>query len=154
MSMPITQAGYSALKERLRLVKIEFEKMPELIAIARAKGDLKENADYHAAREKQGMLKAEMDKLNADLMGAQVIDPAKLPADTVTFGKRVKLEDLDSKETLTWRILGPGEADSEKGEISVTSQLAKGLLGKKAGMEAAITVPAGSKRYRILEVSL
>jgi len=154
MSMPITQAGYSALKERLRLVKIEFEKMPELIAIARAKGDLKENADYHAAREKQGMLKAEMDKLNADLMGAQVIDPAKLPADTVTFGKRVKLEDLDSKETLTWRILGPGEADSEKGEISVTSQLAKGLLGKKAGMEAAITVPAGSKRYCILEVSL
>lgn len=154
MSLPITQPGYDALKERLRLVKIEFEKMPELIAIARAKGDLKENADYHAAREKQGMLKAEMDKLNGDLMQAQVIDPAKLPPDTITFGKRVKLEDLDTKETLTWRILGPGEANSEKGEISVTSQLAKGILGKKAGMEAAIVVPAGAKRYRILEVFL
>lgn len=154
MPMPITQAGYDALKIKIGHIKEEFEKMPAMIAVARARGDLKENAEYHAAREKQGMLKAEMDKLNGDLTQAQVIDPAKLPADTVTFGKRVTLKDLETGESLTWRILGPAESDSEKGEISVTSQLAKGILGKKAGAEALVTVPAGVRKYLVVSVGL
>lgn len=150
---PITTTGYEALKEKLRIVKEEFEKMPAIIATARAKGDLKENAEYHAAREKQGLLKAEMDRVNQDLAQSQVIDPTKLPKDIVTFGKTVKLVDLDSKEETVFTIVGPAESDTAKQHISVTSQLVKGILGKKIETEATVVVPAGTKHYKILSIS-
>ncbi len=151
---PITLHGYEALKERLRLIKEEFEKMPHIIATARAKGDLKENAEYHAAREKQGLLKAEMDRVNSDLAQSQVIDPSKLPADIVTFGKTVKIRDLENNEENVLTVVGPAESDTTKHHYSVTSQLVKGLLGKKVDTEAVVTVPAGTKTYKIVSISV
>ncbi len=154
MAFPISKQGYEALKEKIRLVKEDYEKLPAIIANARAKGDLKENAEYHAAREKQGMLKAELDKLNGDLVGSQVIDPAILAKDIVTFGKRIKIKDLDNSELMEFTIVGPAESDSHKNHVSVTSVLVKGLLGKNSGAEVSVTVPSGLKRYQILEISL
>jgi transcription elongation factor GreA len=128
--------------------------MPAIIANARAKGDLKENAEYHAAREKQGMLKAEMDKINSDLTQAQVIDPASLPAGTVTFGKTLILENKDSNQEETYTIVGPAETDTTQNKISVTSQLAKGLLGKKQNDVCKVSVPAGDKTYKIKKITV
>lgn len=152
--MPITQTGYQRLKERIAQTKKDYETMPAIIGKARELGDLKENAEYHAARERQGMLKAEMDKLNSDLTQAQIVDPASLPKDKVTFGKKVELEDLESGAKVVYSIVGPAESDSETKSISVTSQLAKGLLTKSVGQEAVVEVPAGSKRYKILNIEL
>ena len=154
MVFPITQEGYDHLKEKLADLKTAFDKMPQIIATARAKGDLKENADYHAAREKQGMLKAEIDKLSSDLTGAKVIDPATLPKDTVTFGKEVTLAQENKKGLVTYAIVGPAETDTAENKISVTSQIAKGLLGKKQGDVCAIRVPAGTKTYTIKKIKL
>lgn len=151
--MPITKKGYHNLKERIKLVKIEFEKTPSLIAQAREKGDLKENAEYHAARERQGMLNAELGKLNAYLAETEIIDPSTLPADAITFGKIVKLEDLSNETIVEYTLVGPAETDAEKKLISVTSHLAKGLLGKKSGEQVEINVPSGIKKYKVLDIT-
>ena len=151
--MPITQKGYDALKEKIKIVKMEFDKTPSQIAEAREKGDLKENAEYHAAREKQGMLKAELDQLNHFLANAQIIDPSTLPPNIVTFGKVVRLENMSndgSKEKYT--IVGEAEANAGNNFISVTSHLVKGILGKKKDDLVKVVVPSGEKQYRILEI--
>ena len=150
--MPITQKGYETLKEKIKAVKAEFETMPAIIAEAREKGDLKENAEYHAAKERQGMLNAELGKLNSYLAQAQVVHPTSLPAGTVTFGKVIELEDLTTHSKETYTIVGPAETDAKLNQISVTSQLVKGLLGKKLNDEIKILVPSGSKRYKILDI--
>lgn len=150
--MPITKQGYDNLKEKIQAVKTEFEKTPAMIGQAREKGDLKENAEYHAARERQGMLNAEIGKLNTYLAEAQVIEPTTLPANTVTFGKVVKLEDLSNQTIEQYILVGPAETDSKKKMISVTSHLVKGLLGNKAGDQVKVTVPSGTKEYKILDV--
>lgn len=150
--MPITQKGYDALKENIQKVKAEFEKTPALIAAAREKGDLKENAEYHAAREKQGMLNAELGKLNSYLAEAQIVDPQTLPMDTITFGKVVELEDLSTHAKETYTIVGPAETNSKENLISVTSQLVKGILGKKVNEHVKVMVPSGAKEYKVLRV--
>jgi len=151
--VPITQKGYEDLQKKLAEKKMEFETMPAIIAQAREKGDLKENADYHAAREKQGMLKAEIDRISGELTNSQIIDPAILPSDKITFGKRVTLLNADNKE-ITYDIVGPSESDSGKQCISVTSLLAKGLLGKQAGEVCTVIVPAGTQTYTIKKIAV
>jgi transcription elongation factor GreA len=151
--VPISKNGYEKLKEKIEQIKIEFEKMPAIIASAREKGDLKENAEYHAARERQGMLQAELNKLNGDLSQAQVIDPENLPADTVTFGKTVYVTNVGSGEEESYTLVGPAEAHPESNKISIISAIAQAFLGKKTGMEIVAEIPAGTKTYKINKIA-
>lgn len=152
--LPITKDGYQRLKDKLKTLKEEFARMPAIIAEARARGDLSENAEYHAARERQGMLQAQIAKIETDLTSMQVVDPLALPKDVVTFGKAVMLKNTDSGEEITYRIVGESEADISKNEISVTTPVAKGLLTKKKGDAVVIRVPAGEKKYTITGISV
>ncbi|WP_300370487.1 transcription elongation factor GreA [Brachyspira sp.] len=154
MAKPITKEGYDKAKEKLAELKAEFETLPAIIAEAREKGDLKENAEYHAAKEKQGLLNAQISKLESDLAGCEIIDPANLDKDTVTFGKRVKVKDKNRNAVFEYRIVGELEADMNKNEITIVTPIAKGLLGKKIGDLVTIKVPAGDKVLEILEISI
>ncbi len=147
--LPITQTGYNKLRAKIAELNKEFQKLPKIIQAARSKGDLKENAEYHAAREKQGMLNAQLSKLNTHLSTARVIDPANLPQDIVTFGKKVTLTKLPAKLTVTYYIVGPAEVEFFEQGLSIVSQLAKGILTKRAGDEVTINAPAGKQRYKI-----
>ncbi len=154
MGKPITKAGYDKAKAKLAEMKEEFETLPAIIAEAREKGDLKENAEYHAARERQGLLNAQIAKLESDLAGSEVIDPATLDKDTVTFGKRVKVKDKNTNATLEYRIVGELEADMANNEITIVTPVAKGLLTKKVGDVVTIKVPAGDRVFEILEINI
>ncbi len=154
MAKPITKEGYDKAKSKLAELKAEFETLPAIIAEAREKGDLKENAEYHAAKEKQGLLNAQISKLESDLAGCEIIDPANLDKDTVTFGKRVKVKDKNRNAVFEYRIVGELEADMSKNEITIVTPIAKGLLSKKVGDVVTIKVPAGDKVLEILEISI
>ena len=154
MGKPITKAGYDKAKAKLAEMKEEFATLPAIIAEAREKGDLKENAEYHAARERQGLLNAQIAKLESDLAGSEVIDPATLDKDTVTFGKRVKVKDKNTNATLEYRIVGELEADMANNEITIVTPVAKGLLTKKVGDVVTIKVPAGDRVFEILEINI
>lgn len=153
MPKPITQEGYNNAKERLNIMKEEFETLPNIIAEAREKGDLKENAEYHAARERQGILNAMIIKLENDLSESEVIDPKKLNPSIITFGKKVKVKDKNTNAIFEYRIVGELEADMSKNEITIITPVAKGLLGKKVGETVTIKVPAGDKVFEILEIN-
>ena len=133
MAKPITKEGYDNVKSKIAELKTEFESLPEIIAEAREKGDLKENAEYHAARERQGLLQAQISKLESDLASCEIIDPSKLDKDTVTFGKRVKVKDKNTDAILEYKIVGEMEADISKNQITIITPIAKGLLTKKVG---------------------
>ena len=154
MAKPITKEGYDNVKAKISELKTEFEALPEIIAEAREKGDLKENAEYHAARERQGLLQAQISKLESDLAGCEIIDPSKLDKDTVTFGKRVKVKDKNTDAILEYKIVGEMEADISKNQITIITPIAKGLLTKKVGDIVTIKVPAGDKVLEILEIGL
>ena len=154
MAKPITKEGYDNVKAKISELKTEFEVLPEIIAEAREKGDLKENAEYHAARERQGLLQAQISKLESDLAGCEIIDPSKLDKDTVTFGKRVKVKDKNTDAILEYKIVGEMEADISKNQITNITPIAKGLLTKKVGDIVTIKVPAGDKVLEILEIGL
>jgi transcription elongation factor GreA len=129
--------------------------MPEIeqrIASARAEGDLKENAEYHGARESQGLLQAKINMLKSKLASAEIVDVSTMPKDQVVFGATVKLKDLDFGDTEVFTLVGAGEEDYDVGKILVTSPLAQGLLGKKVGEKAEIEVPAGVNRFQVLEI--
>ncbi len=150
---PMTRAGYEKLKAELN--ELENVLMPEIekrIAIARADGDLKENAEYHGARESQGMLQAKINMLKSKLASGEIVDPATLPKDQVVFGCTVKVKDLEFGDTEEFTLVGAGEEDYDVGKILVTSPLAQGLLGLKVGDKAEIEVPAGTNRFKILEI--
>ncbi|RIK76844.1 MAG: transcription elongation factor GreA [Planctomycetota bacterium] len=151
--IPMTRAGYDKIKAELD--ELENVKMPEIekrIASARAEGDLKENAEYHGARESQGLLQAKINLLKSKLASAQLVDPATMPKDQVVFGATVKVKDLDFGDTEEFTLVGAGEEDYDLGKILVTSPLAQGLLGKKVGEKAEVQVPAGVNRFEILEI--
>ena len=150
--LPITKKGHEALKIRLNNLKREFEKMPAVIAQAREKGDLKENAEYHAAKERQGMLNADINRVSSQLAESQIVDPLSLPKDIVTFGKKIQIQNQENDELEEYLIVGPTETNSDENKISVTSLLIKGLLGKKKGETVNIEVPSGKKVYKILEI--
>jgi transcription elongation factor GreA len=151
--IPMTRSGYDKIKAELN--ELENVRMPEIeqrIATARGEGDLKENAEYHGARESQGLLQAKINMLKSKLASAEIVDPATLPKDQVVFGATVVVKDLNFGDTEEFTLVGAGEEDYDVGKILVTSPLAQGLLGKKVGDKAEIEVPAGTNRFQILEI--
>jgi len=151
--VPMTRTGFDKLKADLNVM--ENEQMPVIekrIAAARAEGDLSENAEYHGARESQGMLQAKINMLRDKLARADIVDTSKLPKDQVVFGVTVKVKDLDFDDDEEFTLVGAGDEDYDVGKILITSPLAKGLLGKKVGDKVEIEVPAGTNRFEILEL--
>lgn len=150
----MTPAGQQRLREELaHLRDVERPKVSHEIGVAREHGDLRENAEYHAAKEKQGFIEGRIADLESFLSRAEVIDPATLSGDTVKFGATVTLSNVKTEETVTYQIVGPPEADIEKGTISVTAPIARALIGREAGDEVTVKTPGGEPRvYEILEV--
>ncbi len=154
-TVPMTRTGYDKLKAEL--YDMENEQMPVIekrIAAARAEGDLSENAEYHGARESQGMLQAKIYLLKDKLGRAEIIDMSKLPKDHVVFGMTVKVKDLEFGDTEEFTLVGAGDENYDTGRILITSPLGQGLLAKKVGDIAEIEVPAGTNRFEILEIRL
>ena len=147
---PMLEATYNRLSKELEQLKtVERAKIAKVIDTARELGDLKENAEYHAAKDKQGMMEARIVELT-DLVGrAQVIDPSKLAHKRVSFGSMVELIDQDDDSEITYTIVGSQESNPENGLISVGSPMAKALLGKEEGDEVTITLPSGKKSFDI-----
>ncbi len=151
---PITPEGFEKLREELHFLRsVERPRIIQMIATAREHGDLSENAEYHAAREKQSFTEGRMKELEHKIALAEVIDPSKLESDRVAFGATVKLLNTQTDEEVSYRILGADEADIEKGTLSVTSPLARSLLGKEAGDEVKVRMPGGERTYEVVEVS-
>jgi len=152
--IPMTREGYDKLKAELeRLQGTEMIEVTQRVATARAMGDLSENAEYHAAREDQGMLQARIHDLRDRLSRAMLIDKSTLPSDAVVFGSRVRVKDLDFDEEEIFELVGPGDEDYDHNKILVTSPIGQGLIGKKVGDTASIAVPKGTIRYEVLEIS-
>ncbi|MCD6734602.1 MAG: transcription elongation factor GreA [Burkholderiaceae bacterium] len=153
-TIPLTRRGAELLREELqRLKSVERPAVINAIAEARAHGDLSENAEYAAARERQGFVEGRIAELEAKLANAQVIDPKLLDADgRVVFGATVTLEDLDSGEKASYQIVGDDEADIKAGKISVSSPIARALIGRSAGDTAEVRAPSGVREVEILDV--
>lgn len=151
---PMTPQGHQALEEELKHLKtVERPRITQAIAEAREHGDLKENAEYHAAREQQGLSEARIRDIEAKLGGAEIIDISKLPKDgRVVFGVTVVIENLDTEEQKRYTIVGEDEADFKANKISINSPIARGLIGKSEGDEAKIQTPSGEVEYEIIEV--
>ena len=151
--IPMTREGYRKIKAQMD--HLENEEMPKIekqIGVARSEGDLSENAEYHGARENQGMLLAKINLLRDKLSRATIVDPSKMPKGEVAFGTTVVLKDLDCDDEEVFTLVGAGEEDYDQGKILITSPLAQGLMGKKAGDKVEIPVPAGTLNYEILEL--
>ena len=151
--VPMTVAGAERLKHELhRLKTVDRPAVIQAIAEARAHGDLSENADYDAAKERQGFIEGRISEVEAKLANAQVIDPATLDVPHVVFGATVALADLDSSDEVTYQIVGDDEADIKHGKISITSPIARALIGKGEGDVADVQAPGGVRSYEILSV--
>ena len=152
--IPMTREGYEKLKSDLeRMQTVEMVEVAKRIATARDLGDLSENAEYHAAREDQGMLQARIDALKDKLGRAYFIDKSNLPSDVAVFGARVKVKDLELGDEESFELVGPGEEDYNNNKILINSPIGQGLLGKKPGEVAEIQVPMGKVRFEILNIS-
>src|SRR5689334_1582750 len=152
--VPMSREGYEKKKNDLdRMKNIEMVEVAKRIAAARELGDLSENAEYHAAREDQGMLQAKIDELARTLASAYLVDRSTLPNDTVVFGALVKVRDLDMGDEEEFQLVGPGEEDYNKNKILTTSPIGQGLLGKKLGDVAEIDVPMGRVRFEVRSIS-
>jgi len=150
---PITPEGAVRLREELvQLKSVERPSIIQAIAIAREHGDLSENAEYHAARDRQSFIEGRIKEIENKLALAEVIDPSKLAGDRIAFGATVKLTNSETGEEVVYRILGADEADLAKGSISITSPLARSLIGKEAGDEVTVRMPGGERTYEILDV--
>jgi len=151
--IPMTQAGYVALEADLKhRQQVERPRIIEQIAEARSHGDLSENAEYHAAKEQQSHNEGVINELEDKLARADVIDVSKLSGDTIKFGATVTLVDEDTEQKKVWQIVGEPEADAKKGRISITSPLARALIGKKKGASVEVVAPGGAKAYEITKV--
>ena len=151
--VPMTIEGYAALEAELHRLKAEERpRIIQQIAEARALGDLSENAEYHAAKEAQGLNEARVAELEDKLGRAEVIDTSKLSGQTVKFGATVTLEDEDSGDKVKYKIVGEGEANVRDGKISISSPIARALIGKAKGETAEVTTPRGSKSYEVLKI--
>ncbi len=149
----MTPAGYQKLEEELkRLKSVERPTIVKEIEVARAHGDLSENAEYQYAKEKQGLIEGRIRAVEDKLARAQVIDPSGQDGDSVRFGATVVLEDADNGSQATYMIVGEDEADAAEGRISVTSPVARALLGKEVGDEVTVRVPKGTRQFEVLEV--
>jgi transcription elongation factor GreA len=152
--IPMTREGYDKLRAELdRMQGAEMIAVTQRVATARSMGDLSENAEYHAAREDQGILQARINELKDRLSRAYIVEKSSQPSDTVIFGSKVKVKDLDYDDEETFELVGPGDEDYDNNKILSTSPIGQGLLGKKVGETAAITVPKGMIRYEVLDIS-
>ena len=152
--IPITPSGLQKLKDELK--KLRSVEMPEIvkaIEVARGHGDLSENADYDAAKNRQGQIVSRITELEDKIARAQVIDPSTLDHDKVVFGATVKLLDVDSDEEFEYQIVGADESDVKQGKISVQSPIARSLIGKKVGDIAKIITPKGTRELEVLEIN-
>ena len=154
-TFPMTQEGYDLLKQELKhLTTVERPDVINAIAEARAHGDLSENAEYHAAKERQGYIEGRIQELNGKLASANVIDVSKLSGDKIVFGATVSFVDVDTEEEKRYKIVGEDEADLEQNKISVNSPIARALIGKKEGDTLVIPIPKGSIEVEVLEVEI
>ena len=151
--VPMTEHGYATMQEEVKFMK--SEERPRIIRAieeARAHGDLSENAEYHAAKEAQGWNETRIQELEDKLSRAEVIDPTKLSGETVKFGAKLTLIDEDSEAEVKYQIVGEFEADVKKGKISISSPIARALIGKKKGDTVEVNTPGGGRSYEIMKV--
>jgi len=149
----MTRTGYDKLKAEVdHLHNVEMPLILDRLAKARSEGDLSENAEYHGARERQGLLQAKINLLRDKLSRAVIMDASQMPKDEVAFGATVVVKELDLDEQEEFTLVGAGEEDYAEGKILVTSPLAQGLIGKKAGDKVEIEVPMGTMRFEIIEI--
>ncbi|MFH1076527.1 MAG: transcription elongation factor GreA [Pseudomonadota bacterium] len=152
--IPITQRGYEALKKELeQLTSIERPQVIRSIEEARAHGDLSENAEYSAAKEKQSFIEGRINELTYKTGCAEIIDTKNVDTSRAVFGCVVMLENLDTEEKVRYQLLGPEEADIKKGRISIASPLGSAILGKTVGDEIVISTPGGKRNYEVLDIS-
>lgn len=151
--IPMSKTGNQKLRDELyRLERIERGEVVRAIETAREHGDLKENAEYHAAKDRQGHIEGRIIELKDKLARAEVIDCSKVTSKTVVFGTVVQLLDLDTEEEITYQLLGPEEADVKKGSISVLSPLGKSMLGKEVGDEVKTITPGGTREFEVIAI--
>ena len=151
--IPMTAEGHAALQAELKTLKsVERPSIIAAIAEARAHGDLSENAEYHAAKEKQSFIEGRISEIDDKLARADVIDVTKLSGGKVRFGATVSLIDVDTEEEKTYKIVGEDEADVKDGKISITSPIARALIGKEEGDEAEVSAPSGARAYEVAKV--
>ena len=151
--VPMTPGGHAALEDELKKRQsVDRPRIIELIAEARAHGDLSENAEYHAAKEEQSHNEGRIAELEDKIARADIIDVTKLSGDTIKFGATVTLIDEDTDKKQVWQIVGEPDADAKKGRISITSPLAKALIGKTKGASVEVNTPGGAKAYEIKKV--
>jgi transcription elongation factor GreA len=150
---PITKQGYENLKKELhRLKTVERPENIKAIEEARAHGDLSENAEFDAAKDRQGFIEGRINEVTYKISSADVINPETLSREKVVFASRVVLENIDTEESVEYQVVGPDEADIEKGTISVSSPLGKAMIGKKPGDEITIQAPGGKRCYELVEI--
>ena len=153
--IPTTRAGYDKRRAELdHLQGVEMIAITTRVATARDMGDLSENAEYHAAREDQGLLQAKINQLKDQLSRSYILDTENLPKGIVVFGSKVRVMDLDAKEEETYELIGPGQEDPDKNRILTTSPIGQGLIGSKVGDSVEIAVPRGTIRFKVLEITV
>ena len=151
--IPVTKEGFEALKRELQTLKrVERPQNLKALEEARAHGDLSENAEFHAAKDRQGFLEGRIGELEFKIASADVIETKKLPKDRAVFGSRVILENIDTGEDVEYQLVGPDESDIAKGRISVSSPLGRAIIGKKPGDELTVVVPGGRRAYELIEI--
>lgn len=151
--IPMTKTGFEALEAELKkLISVDRHEIIHAISVARDYGDLSENAEYHAARDKQSFIEGRIEELESIISHAQIIDIANIEGSTIRFGATVVLADEETDEETSYQIVGDYEADIKKGKISISSPLAKALIGKNAGDTVEVAAPGGHKSYEIVSV--
>jgi transcription elongation factor GreA len=152
--IPITREGYEALKKEIeKIKKIDRPMNIKAIEEARAHGDLSENAEFEAAKDRQAFIEGRLMEIGYRLATADIVDPDTLPKDRAVFASTVVLENIDTGETCEYQLVGPNESDIEKGRISITSPLGKAIIGKKPGEEVTLIAPAGRRCYELVDIS-
>ena len=151
--VPMTPEGHKKMQEELKYLKaVERPKVVDAIEVARGHGDLSENAEYDAAKEKQGQLMGKIAFIEDQLARAQIIDPASIEHEKIVFGASIKMTDVDSRESLSYQIVGAYESDIKIGKISIESPIAKSLIGKETGDVVKVTTPRGAREFEIIEI--
>jgi transcription elongation factor GreA len=151
--IPMTAEGHAALQAELKVLKsVERPSIIAAISEARSHGDLSENAEYHAAKEKQSFIEGRISELDDKLARADIIDISRLSGSKIRFGATVTIIDVDTEEAFTYKIVGEDEADVKAGKISITSPIARALIGKEEGEEAEVAAPAGARAYEVSRV--
>jgi len=151
--IPITREGYEALKKELEYIqKVERPRNIKAIEEARSHGDISENAEFEAAKDRQAFIEGRLNELSHKLACADIIDPDTLPKDRAVFARKVALENVDTGESVVYQLVGPDESDIKKGRISVSSPLGKAIIGKRPGDEITLNAPGGKRHYELVEL--